>query len=289
MTHRIAPGLLRLTAPNPSPLTGAGTNTYILGQDALAIIDPGPDLGAHLAAILAEAAGRPVRQIIVTHSHRDHSALAPRLAAATGAEVLAFGTAQDGISPAMAALAATLPSAGEGLDQTFAPDRRLADGEVLPTPEGPLTVLHTPGHLGNHICLAWGDILFTGDHVMAWATSIVAPPQGDMAAYRAALRRLQGDVWQRFLPGHGDPVTAPAARLAELLAHRQRREDQILSALAQGPATPATLRAQIYIDLAPALWLAAEQNVLAHLIELSQRGLAASTGSPGPKARFHKL
>lgn len=285
----LAPGLAQLVAPNPSPLTASGTNTYLLGQDELTVIDPGPDLDAHLAAILAFAAGRKIARIIVTHSHRDHSGLAPRLAATTRAETLAFGSANDGISPAMAALAANLPQAGEGLDTGFSPDRRLVDGALLPAPEQPLRVLHTPGHLGNHICLAWGDWLFSGDHVMGWASSIVIPPQGDMGAYRDSLRRLQKSDWQRFLPGHGPAVTDPAARLAELLAHRQLREDQILAALASGPATAATLRARIYIDTPPALWPAAEQNVLAHLIDLALRDRVASKGPPAPTALFHRL
>jgi hydroxyacylglutathione hydrolase len=131
--------------------------------------------------------------------------------------------------------------------------------------------------------------LFTGDHVMAWSTSIVVPPQGDMAAYRSSLRRLQGETWQRFLPGHGAPVDAPAARLAELLAHRQQREDQILAALDLGPAPPDTLRARVYIGTPPALWPAATQNVLAHLIELSERGLVTTDSPPGPQAQFRKL
>jgi glyoxylase-like metal-dependent hydrolase (beta-lactamase superfamily II) len=278
-----------LCAPNPSPLTGRGTNTYLLGTDRLTVIDPGPDLAPHLAAILAEARGRPIDRIIVTHAHRDHSALAPRLAAATGAEVLAHGAAAEGLSPRMAALAATLPPTGEGLDTTFTPDRRLRDGDILRLDDQSLTVLHTPGHLGGHICLALADVLFSGDHVMGWATSIVSPPEGDMAAYMASLSRLAQESFGRLLPGHGDPVTDPAQRIAALLAHRKRREAQILTALAQGPASPAQLTAAIYQDTPRQLWPAATRNVLAHLIDLAERNEVVAVPTLSPDAAFHRL
>lgn len=282
----MAPGLLRLRAPNPSPLTGTGTNTYLVGQETLAVIDPGPDLAEHLDAILAASRGRPITQVIVTHAHRDHSALAPGLAARSGAEILAYGRAQDGMSPRMAALAAGPTATAEGLDLAFAPDRRLADGDRISGPDWQLRVLHTPGHLGNHLCLALGDVLFTGDHVMGWATSIVSPPEGDMGDYMASIRRLQETAWSRLLPGHGEPVDTPAARLDELLAHRLAREAQVLAALAEGPSTPAALTSRIYADIPPALLPAAERNVLAHLLDLMSRNRVTADPAPGPSARF---
>lgn len=281
------PPMRNLLAPNPSPLTGTGTNTWIVGTTALAVIDPGPDDPTHLAAILdAVRPGQHVSHILVTHAHRDHSALAPRLAAATGAPILAFGTATEGRSPLMASLAPGLPATGEGLDTRFAPDQRLADGDRITGPDWSLTTLHTPGHLGGHLCLALGDTLFSGDHVMGWSTSIVSPPDGDMGAYMASLHQLATRNWHRFLPGHGAPVDTPAARVQELIAHRLRRETQILRALADAPATIPALAIRIYTDIPRHLLPAAERNIFAHLIDLSTRNLVTSHSALHPGAEF---
>lgn len=284
------PPIRLVRAPNPSPLTGSGTNTWLVGATELAVIDPGPDDPAHLAAILgAVGPGQRIGRIVVTHAHLDHSALAPRLAAATGAKVHAFGTATDGRSPLMTRLAPGLPSHGEGLDHAFTPDRRLADGDSLTGPDWSLTALHTPGHLGGHLCLAMGQVLFSGDHVMGWSTSIVSPPDGDMAAYMASLDRLATRPWRRFLPGHGEPVETPSTRLDELIAHRRQREAQILAALADGPDQLAPITARIYHDIPHALLPAAERNVLAHLIDLASRNLITATPSLHPGATFRRL
>ncbi|MBN8630839.1 MAG: MBL fold metallo-hydrolase [Rhodobacterales bacterium] len=281
------PPIRHLLAPNPSPLTGAGTNSWLVGSTALAVIDPGPDDPAHLAAILAAVGpGQHISHILVTHAHRDHSALAPRLAAATGAPVHAFGTAVEGRSPLMAGLAASLPAQGEGLDIAFTPDRRLADGDSLSGPDWTLAALHTPGHLGGHLCLALGDTLFSGDHVMGWATSIVSPPDGDMGDYMASLDRLVAGSWRRFLPGHGKPVETPSARIAELIAHRRQRERQILAGLAKGPDRIPALTGRIYHDIPPALLPAAERNVFAHLIDLTNRNMVVAIPSLHPDAEF---
>ena len=285
----LAPGLRCVLAPNPSPLTGTGTNTYLLGHGDLAVIDPGPDLDAHLNALLAACVGQRITHIIVTHAHRDHSALAPRLARLTGASVLAFGTALDGTSPRMAALGPGVSSSGEGLDTEFRPDRRLADGDRIIGPDWTLAVLHTPGHLGGHLCLDWQGTLFSGDHVMGWASTIVSPPEGDMACYMASLRRLAGQEWRRLLPGHGAPVEDPASRIAELIAHRLMREEQVLHALADGPATPASITARLYANTPPQLWPAAQRNVLAHLLDLEARNLVTSESGPKLASRYHRL
>lgn len=281
------PPIRLIRAENPSPLTGTGTNSWLVGGSELALIDPGPDLDGHLAAILAALApGQRIARILVTHAHLDHSALAPRLSAATGAPIFAFGTATEGRSPLMQELAVSLPPHGEGLDHGFCPDVRLADGQSLSGPDYDLTVIHTPGHLGGHLAFALGELLFSGDHVMGWSTSIVSPPDGDMASYMASLARLSGGRWRRFLPGHGDPVENPAERLAELTRHRKGREAQILAALEAGPARIPDLTALIYHDTPGHLWPAAARNIFAHLVDLHSRSLVLGEPTLQPEARF---
>jgi glyoxylase-like metal-dependent hydrolase (beta-lactamase superfamily II) len=283
------PRLRTLLAPNPSPLTFRGTNTYLLGSGQVAVIDPGPEDDRHLAAILAALdPGEVITHILVTHSHRDHSALAPRLSAATGVPIHAYGTATDGRSPLMARLAAAgLQAGGDGLDTAFTPDHRLTDGITLSGPDWDITALHTPGHLGNHLCFALGDWLFSGDHVMGWSSSVISPPDGDMAAYCAALERLQQTPWSRLLPGHGDPIPDPANRLHALINHRRQREAQILATLAEGPADPMTITRRLYTDVPPALLPAARQNVLAHLLDLQGKNRVTTDDPAAPQPIFH--
>ncbi len=267
------PGRLRwLTAPNPSPLTGAGTNTYFLGEGRVTVIDPGPSLAGQVGRILA--ALRPderVGAILLTHGHADHSGAAAALSAETGAPVL--GHRMPG------------PSAASEARHPLRIDGHIADGAEIPAGGAPLRALHTPGHAPDHLCFLWGSVAFSGDHVMGWSTSLVAPPEGRMGDYMTSLDRLAATRPARLLPGHGPAVPDAAARIAELVRHRRAREARIRDALASGPLTPAGIVPIVYGALPPATARAAALNVLAHLLDLQERTLAepALPGAPdGP-------
>lgn len=288
MPVELAPGLRRLLCPNPSPMTYRGTNTYLLGTTEIAVIDPGPDDPLHLEAIL-DAIGLSARitQIIVTHSHLDHSPLSRALAQKTGAPVLAFGDATAGRSAIMSALAQSgLAGGGEGIDHAVRPDQILQEGDQVTGEGWSLEVLHTPGHLGNHISLAWGEACFTADHVMGWASSLVSPPDGDLTDFMASCRKMAARNWSVFYPGHGAPILDPNARLDWLISHRLEREAQIRAALETGSATAQKLAAAIYTDVAPALLPAAERNVFAHLIDLYGRDIVRTEDPLGIASRF---
>lgn len=283
------PGLRLVRAPNPSAMTFLGTNTWIVGRGTVAVIDPGPADARHLAAILgALGPGERVSHVLVTHAHLDHSALAPALGATTGAPVLAFGTVRDGLRPGRGGFGGggSGDGGGAGIDAAFVPDRRLADGETVEGPGWRLEAIHTPGHLGNHLCFGWGSACFTGDHVMGWSTSIVSPPEGSMGDYMASLARIAARRWSVFLPGHGENIADPPARLAGLAAHRRAREAAILAAIDGGAADVAAVTARVYHDLTPDLRPAAERNVLAHLIDLHERNLVAAAPGPTVRARY---
>jgi glyoxylase-like metal-dependent hydrolase (beta-lactamase superfamily II) len=270
-------GLRRIVAPNPSPMTYRGTNTYLLGERALAVIDPGPDSDAHLDTILAAVGPQQhVSHIIVTHTHLDHSPLARALSNRTGAPVLAFGDAHAGRSEVMQHLAAAgTVGGGEGVDTEFTVDEIVADHSTIIGDGWQLNVIHTPGHIGNHISLGWNDACFTADHVMGWASSLVSPPDGDLTDFMMSCARLQAKDWRVFYPGHGAQIDNPAARLDWLVSHRRTREASILEALANGPTNAPALAHQIYTETPTALLGAAIRNVLAHLIDLHGRGLVS--------------
>ena len=283
----LAPDLQLILAPNPSPMTGPGTNTYLLGADEVAVIDPGPADSTHYEAILAGLSGRAVSHIIVTHSHLDHSPLARPLAETTGAPVVAFGDTYAGRSPVMAKLAAEgMAGGGEGLDLAFQPDLTIADGDVISGAGWDLTVLHTPGHLGNHVSLLWGDTAFVGDMVMGWSTSLVSPPDGDMADFMASCARLRDLDSRVFYSGHGAPIDAPRARVAELMAHRDARTAAICAALARTPLSVPEIVSEVYVDLAKSLQPAAARNVFAHLVALVSAGKVAANPRLSPDATF---
>ena len=274
-----------ILAPNPSPLTGPGTNTFLIGRDQVAVIDPGPDHPQHLQAIL-DAAGNRISHILVTHAHLDHSAGARSLAAVTGAPVLAFGDALSGRSPSMQRLAqGGEVGGGEGLDLAFRPDRCLRDGDLVESDDWQLRVLHTPGHSGGHLSFQWDDVIFCGDIVMGWSSTIISPPDGDLADYLRSLETLDQIQARRLYPAHGAAIDSPSARIAQLAAHRRERTSQILTALRKGPATAAELAREIY-DVPAPLMGAARRNVLAHLIALTDIGAITHVGPLTNETKF---
>lgn len=287
----LAPGLRRILAPNPSPMTYRGTNTYLLGTKNIAVIDPGPLIQTHLQAILdALEPGQRISHILVTHTHLDHSPLAGPLSERTGAPILAYGDALAGRSAVMSRLAEHgLVGGGEGIDSEFQPHQTLSDGQIIQGDGWRLEVIHTPGHLGNHIALAWGDACFTADHVMGWASSLVSPPDGDLTDFMASCHRLRSRNWSVFHPGHGALVTDPAARLDWLINHRQSREAQILQALTTGPASASELARRIYVDTPEALLMAAERNVFAHLVDLTGKSCVEPVSTLSASTRFRRL
>jgi glyoxylase-like metal-dependent hydrolase (beta-lactamase superfamily II) len=288
--EQLAPGLRRLVAPNPSPMTWRGTNTYLLGTRELAVIDPGPALPAHLDAILAALEpGQSISHIFVTHAHVDHSPLAGALSERTGAPVLAFGDAGAGRSAVMEALARDgLAGGGEGIDADFCPDITVSDGQHIAGDGWEVEVIHTPGHLGNHIALAWDRHCFTADHVMGWASSLVSPPDGDLTDFMASCARLRARPWDRFHPGHGAPVDDPGGRLDWLIEHRLGREAAIMAGLADAAATARQLAERIYTDIPAAMLPAAERNVFAHLVDLQGKGLIAARPQLSVSAQFER-
>lgn len=285
---QLEPGLRRITAPNPSPMTLHGTNTFLVGDRDVAVIDPGPMSEPHLDAILAALGpGQRITHILVTHSHLDHSPLARPLSDATGAPVMAAGPSDWGRSPTMQALAEDgLIGGGEGRDADFVPDVVLGDGEVIAARDWRIKALHTPGHMANHLCFSWTGALFCGDLVMGWSTSLISPPDGDLAAFRASLNRLMTRDDRVFYPAHGEAILPPRARCRELLDHRAAREAQILAALADGAATPRDLASRIYTDIPAQMLPAAERNVLAHLCDLVDRNIVSVDSPLSPSARF---
>ncbi|MEM7075114.1 MAG: MBL fold metallo-hydrolase [Pseudomonadota bacterium] len=287
----LAPGLRRILAPNPSPMTYWGTNTYLLGTRDLAVIDPGPRSAPHLDAILsAVRPGQSISHILVTHSHLDHSPLATALAHHTGAQVHAFGPSCAGRSEIMTRLAATgLADAGEGVQPDFEPDVCLDDGARITGHDWSLTAHWTPGHLGNHMIFQWDKTVFCGDLVMGWATSVIAPPDGDLTDFLTSCQRLRALDASVLHAGHGAPIEDPGSRITWLISHRQARESAILTVLQEGPATAQALARRIYTETPPALLPAAERNVLAHLIDLYGKSKVAPIDALTAAARFECL
>ncbi len=287
---RLAPQVRRLTVRNGSPMTFTGTQTYLVGAGDIVVIDPGPVNDQHVADVMnALDDGEKITAILLTHTHIDHSPGAAALNAATGAPTYAFGPHGAGMSQMMIDLAASGADlgGGEGADRAFQPDFTVADGERLTFSDLALTAIHTPGHLSNHLSFAMDDgAVFTGDLIMGWATTLVSPPDGDMATFLASLAKMRAREDRVYYPGHGHPIEDPTGMIDHQVAHRRARVDQIVAALGDGAATPIELTKKIYTDVNPALYGAASRNVFAALLGLVAEGRCEAEGGIAPDARF---
>jgi glyoxylase-like metal-dependent hydrolase (beta-lactamase superfamily II) len=267
--EQLEPGIARVLAHNPSAFTYYGTQTYLIGDREVAVIDPGPDLPEHLDALERAAGGRPVVAIMCTHTHRDHSPASRPLAERTGAPI---------IGCARLALETGGPRADASFDSDYAPDRVLEDSQSIAVDGKHITAVATPGHTSNHLCFAYEGALLSGDHVMGWSTTVVVPPDGDMAAYMASLDKLRQREDRVYYPAHGPPVTNPQQYVRHLMGHRMQREKQILKLVGEKPRPIPEIVANAYPGLDPRLVIAAGGSVLAHLVDLERRGLVERQG-----------
>lgn len=267
LCEQLEPLVRRVLAPNGSPFTWTGTQTYLVGDaEGLAVIDPGPDEPDHLAALIAAIGNAPVLAICCTHTHRDHSPAAAPLSRATGAPI---------VGCAALVIESDEPRADAPFDKDYAPDRVLADGDWIEGAGWRLLAVATPGHTSNHLCFALEGtgVLFTGDHVMGWSTTVVSPPDGDMADYMASLERLHDRDDRIYYPAHGPAVAKPRQLVRGMIGHRRQRERQVLRLLEEQPRAVADLVPVMYKGLSQMLWPAAGQSVRAHLLDLERRGM----------------
>ncbi|MFP3943177.1 MAG: MBL fold metallo-hydrolase [Alphaproteobacteria bacterium] len=281
--QQVSPLVRRLIARNPGPFTYTGTGTYIVGRGSVAVIDPGPLLEEHLDALLETLAGETVSHILVTHTHLDHSPLAARLKARTGAPTWAYGPHGSGRDGGV--------QVEEGGDTEFAPDHEIRDRDVIEGDGWTMECVHTPGHTSNHMSFALREerALFTGDHVMGWSTSVIVPPDGDMGAYMASLDKLLARNDEIFWPTHGPPVRDPKPFVRAFIAHRQAREEQILRCLKEGVGRIPEMVAVMYRDVDPRLHPAAARSVHAHLVHMVETGRAACEGAPNLDAEYRAV
>jgi glyoxylase-like metal-dependent hydrolase (beta-lactamase superfamily II) len=251
VSERLSPLVRRVAARNPGPLTFLGTGTFIVGQGAVAVIDPGPDLAEHVEALLAALKGETVSHILMTHEHEDHAGAVPAFSAATGAPVHGFSR-----------------------------DHRIKDGDVIRGPGWTLEAIHTPGHVSNHLCFALAEeaTIFSGDHVMGWSTTVIVPPDGDMLQYMDSLEKIMRRPEPLYRPTHGPEVPDGPAYTAKLLAHRRRRGKEVLAAVASGISEEDALLAKLYANIEPALLRPARATLWAHLKALVQEGAVVRDG-----------
>lgn len=270
---QVSPLIRRVVAENPSAFTFHGTGTYIIGEGKIAVVDPGPDIAAHVDALAQAIDGEEVTHIVITHTHIDHSPAAKHLKALTGAETYGFGPHGGGRDG---------EKVEEGGDWDFMPDHRIGDGDVITGAGWTLEAVHTPGHTSNHLCFGLREegALFSGDHVMGWSTTVVSPPDGNMADYMASLDKLRARDDARYYPTHGAPIEKPDAFVRALAAHRRQREQQIERCLADGIDTIPAMVDRMYAEIDKRLHRAAGRSVLAHLIHMVDTERAACEGSP---------
>lgn len=277
--EQVSPLIRRVIAHNPGPFTYLGTGTYIVGQGKVAVIDPGPDLPDHLAAILAATAGERVSHILVTHHHADHSPLTGSLAAATGATVYGCAVARRAVEG---------PVELEAGYDDFTPDVSVCGGAIIAGEGWTLEAIPTPGHTSNHICygLSEENALFSGDHIMGWSTTVITPPDGDMGDYLASLERIKARGFATLWPTHGPPIREVGPFIDAYIAHRREREGQILGALASGARRIKAMVPTIYAAIDERLWPAAAHSVLAHMVELVKSGRVWCEGPPGLESEY---
>ena len=280
----VAANVQRITVNNPSPFTFHGTNSYIVGGSSVAVVDPGPEDEAHLRALLSALKGREVTHILVSHTHRDHSPLSRRLKEETGALIVGQGPHR----PARPLFAGETNPFAESADTAFSPDILVGDGETIEGDGWRVRAIHTPGHTANHTAFALEEtgLLFSADHVMAWATTIVAPPDGSMADFMSSLEKLLARDDRLYLPGHGGPIREPASFLRGLRAHRRMRERAVLERIRSGDRLIPDMVKAIYATTDPRLHGAAALSVLAHLEDLVEKGLVTTEGPPSLKGAY---
>lgn len=264
--ERVSKRVRRLLAPNPSPFTYYGTGTYIIGFKEVCIIDPGPKINIHINNLLSQINKNLIKYILVTHTHADHSPAAEIIKKATNAKTYGFGPYPN---------IKTDKEFEEGHDTKFIPDVFLKDGQEIKTKEWTIRAIHTPGHTSNHMCFSLEEekILFTGDHVMGWATTVIVPPDGDMTAYIESLKKIEKLNHKKFFPTHGGVIEEPSKLVRALIAHRKMREKQIMNELSKNIISLDRMVEKFYANTEKKLWKAAEKSLLATLISLEKKGL----------------
>lgn len=277
----VSPMIRRMVAPNPSPFSFKGTNSYVIGQGSVALLDPGPAIGEHVEALLGALEGEEISHLVITHTHLDHSPAARLIQQKISVETHGYG-------PHAGGRHAVGDKVEEGGDRDFRPDHELRHGDKIEGDGWSLEAVHTPGHTSNHLCYALSaeGALFTGDHVMGWSTTVVIPPDGDMGDYLESLRKVRDGGDSVLWPTHGPAVREPRPFVSACIAHREGRELQIYNCLDSGLETVADMVARMYVDVDKRLHTAAARSVLAHLVHMVESGRVLSDGAPGLDARF---